>query len=66
MTKYDPRMKAVSTVDAEESKEKKRLSFMAVFNTLYAGATSEFGKRKLMKIMAELHGVEDNIVNAVF
>jgi hypothetical protein len=35
LTKSDPRMKATSTVDAEEQKEKKRLSFMAVFNTLY-------------------------------
>lgn len=35
LTKSDPRMKASSTVDAEEQKEKKRLSFMAVFNTLY-------------------------------
>ena len=35
LTKSDPRMKATSTVDAQEQQEKKRLSFMAVFNTLY-------------------------------
>ena len=35
LTVQDPRMKASSTVDAQEQKEKKRLSFMAVFNTLY-------------------------------
>jgi hypothetical protein len=35
ITKADPRMKGVSTVDAKEQQESKRLSFMAVFNTLY-------------------------------
>ena len=66
LTKSDPRMKAVSTVDAEEQKEKKRLSFMAVFNTLYQGATSQFGKTKLMKKMAELHDVEKETIDVVF
>lgn len=66
LTKSDPRMKAVSTVDAEEQKEKKRLSFMAVFNTLYQWATSQFGKNKLMKKMAELHDVEKETIDVVF
>jgi len=66
LTKSDPRMKAVSTVDAEEQKEKKRLSFMAVFNTLYQWATSQFGRNKLMKKMAELHDVEKETIDVVF
>jgi len=66
LTTQDPRMKAVSTIDAQEQKEKKRLSFMAVFNTLFQWATSQFGKNKLMKIMADLHDVEKEIVDVVF
>lgn len=66
LTKSDPRMKATSTVDAEEQKEKKRLSFMAVFNTLYQWATSQFGRSKLMKKMAELHDVEKETIDVVF
>lgn len=66
ITKSDPRMKAVSTVDAEEQKEKKRLSFMAVFNTLYQWATSQFWRSKLMKKMADLHDVDKELVDVVF
>lgn len=66
LTTQDPRMKASSTVDAQEQKEKKRLSFMAVFNTLYQWATSEFGKKKLMKIMADLHDVDKEVIDVVF
>lgn len=66
LTKSDPRMKATSTVDAEEQKEKKRLSFMAVFNTLYQWATSQFWRSKLMKKMAELHDVEKETIDVVF
>lgn len=66
LTKSDPRMKATSTVDAQEQQEKKRLSFMAVFNTLYQWATSQFGRTKLMKKMAELHDVEKETIDVVF
>lgn len=66
LTTQDPRMKAVSTIDAQEQKEKKRLSFMAVFNTLFQWASSQFGKTKLMKIMADLHDVDKEITDVVF
>lgn len=66
LTKSDPRMKATSTVDAQEQQEKKRLSFMAVFNTLYQWASSQFGRTKLMKKMAELHDVEKETIDVVF
>lgn len=66
ITRNDPRMQAVSTIDAEEKREKKRLSFMAVFNTLYQWATSDFGRKKLMVEMATLHDVDEDIIDVTF
>jgi hypothetical protein len=66
ITKTDPRLKVVSTIDKEEQKERKKIAFNIAFNTLYQTAKSEFGKNKLVKKYAELNDIDDEVIEAVY
>lgn len=65
ITRTDPSVYVESTLEKTEKKQQKRQEVLAIFNTLYQSATSEFGRKELVRYVADLFDIEDEIINKI-